>query len=155
MWWMLHRTKQMHHRGRNPLGSAAWTNCHEEAGHQGTIIRSSQLCTRSNALEHALCSLLRFHGVSLSDLCLSSACPRGWPQAYSTGGICWGIRGDRMGCLPLGRWKFKRVFQDQWIEVGEFATLLDGNNQWRQPLTIRLDFRRSIGSGLRSLCSGW
>ena len=66
----------------------------------------------------------------LAVLHMSSACPRGWPQVYQGDTVCQGIQRDGMGSLPLGRGKFKGLFQNQWIGVGEFATLL---NHGRQP----------------------
>ena len=55
------------------------------------------------------------------------------PQGLSPGptrAIYQGIQGDGMGSLLLGRMKFKTLFQDQWIGLGEFSTLL---NHGRQP----------------------
>ena len=59
---------------------------------------------------------------------MSLACPRGqppsWPGEYVGDFKRWN------GFFALGRGKFKRLFQNQWIGVGEFATLL---NHGRQP----------------------
>ena len=42
--------------------------------------------------------------------------------------ICQGIRGDQMCSLPLGRGKFKRLFQNQWMWL-EFARSLKHRQQ--------------------------
>ena len=62
----------------------------------------------------------------------------GLPQGSTPGltrGICQGIQGDGMGSLPLGRGKFKRLFQNQWIGMGEhlditgtFTACTEGEN---------------------------